>query len=286
MIRPLSAQAKLWPILSATCIGFTAITLFGRPGEIARPWLIAARTRLPVSSQIAAWLLERIYDLLAVLVIFGFALSQTPGDVSSFSPATRWVFQTGGYLAAGIALVCIAVLVMVNRFSETSRRRLTESLRFLPDRVHAKLDSLIAAFTSGMSSTRSLRQVGLLLLWTAVDWALVAAGTLALFRSLPATAAFGWPEAMMFLGFVAFGGAVQIPGIGGGTQVAAVLVLTELLGMNLEPASGVAILFWAVAFVLVVPIGFALMVHDGIRLRSLRELSNKETPTPVSTAEP
>jgi uncharacterized membrane protein YbhN (UPF0104 family) len=285
MIRPLSPHPALWPIVSATCIGFTAITLFGRPGEIVRPWLIAARERLPVSSQLAAWLLERIYDLLAVLVIFGFALSRAPGDVSNFSPGVRWIFQTGGYVAAGIALACIGVLVMVNRFSEASRRRITDGLRFLPDRLHAKADGLIAAFTSGMSSTQSGRQVGLLLLWTLIDWALIAAGTIALFRSLPTTAGFGTIEAMMFLGFAAFGGAVQIPGIGGGTQVAAVLVLTELLGMNLEAATGVAILFWALGFVLIVPIGLALMVHDGIKLRSLRHLGEAET-SPETVTEP
>lgn len=285
MIRPLWPRPKLWPVMSATCIGFTAITLFGRPGEIVRPWLIAAHARLPVSSQLAAWLLERIYDLLAVLAIFGFALSQTPGDLSEFSPATRWVFQTGGYVAAGIALACIAILLMVNRFSENARARLTASLRFLPERLHAKADALIGAFTIGMSSTRSGRQVRLLLFWTAVDWALVAAATVALFRGLPATAGFSWLHAMMFLGFVAFGGVVQIPGIGGGTQVAAVLVLTELLGINLEAASGMAILFWAVGFVLIVPIGLALMVHDGIKLRSLRHLSEAEADT-VSAGQP
>ena len=285
MIRPICPDWHVWRILSATCIGFTAITLFGRPGEIVRPWLIAARERLPVSSQLAAWLLERIYDLLAVLAIFGFALSQTPGDVSQFSPAVRWVFQTGGYVAAGLALVCVGVLVMVNRFSEASRRRLTEALRFLPDRLHAKVDELIAAFTSGMSSTRSGRQVGLLLLWTIVDWGLIAASTHALLQSVPATGNFGWMESMLFLGFVAFGGAIQIPGIGGGTQVAAVVVLTELLGLQLEQATGMAILFWALAFVMIMPVGFALMVHDGIRLRSLRHLGEEGASAAVPATE-
>jgi uncharacterized protein (TIRG00374 family) len=285
MIRPLSPHPKLWPIVSATCIGFTAITLFGRPGEIVRPWLIAARERVPLSSQLAAWLLERIYDLLAVLVIFGFALSRAPGDVSTFSPAVRWIFQTGGYVAAGIALACIAILVMAGLFAETTRRRLAEAFSFLPERLHAKTDHLIAAFTSGMSSTRSGRQVGLLLLWTVIDWALIVACTMALFRGLPATASFGVTEAMLFLGFAAFGGVVQVPGMGGGTQVAGVLALTELLGMPLEAASGVAILFWVLGFLIIVPIGLALMVHDGIRLRSLRHISETET-SEVPSAEP
>ena len=59
-------------LLSATVIGFTAITLFGRPGEFVRPYLIALKEKVPVTSQLAAWLLERIFDLLMALLLFGF----------------------------------------------------------------------------------------------------------------------------------------------------------------------------------------------------------------------
>ena len=44
------------------------------------------------------------------------------------------------------------------------------------------------------------------------------------------------------MGFVSFGGVVQIPGVGGGTQVVAVLVLTELFGVRLELATSFALL--------------------------------------------
>ncbi len=37
-------------------------------------------------------------------------------------------------------------------------------------------------------------------------------------------------DVLIFMGFVSFGAIVQIPGIGGGIQVVAVLVLTELFG--------------------------------------------------------
>ena len=63
-------------LLSATVIGFTAITLFGRPGEFVRPYLIAVKEQVPVPSQFAAWVLERIFDLLMALLVFGFALTR------------------------------------------------------------------------------------------------------------------------------------------------------------------------------------------------------------------
>ena len=42
MIRPLRARRRLSArMFKATAIGFTAVVLFGRPGEFVRPWLIA-----------------------------------------------------------------------------------------------------------------------------------------------------------------------------------------------------------------------------------------------------
>src|SRR5438105_7172293 len=71
LLRPLRPHPNMWKLFSATVIGFTAVTLLGRPGEFVRPYLISVQERVPFSSQIAAWVLERIYDLLMALMIFG-----------------------------------------------------------------------------------------------------------------------------------------------------------------------------------------------------------------------
>ncbi len=44
-------------------IGFTGLALLGRPGELIRPYLIAKQEKLPFSSQIAVWAVERIFDI-------------------------------------------------------------------------------------------------------------------------------------------------------------------------------------------------------------------------------
>ena len=49
----------------------TAIILFGRAGELVRPYLISVKEKVTFSSQLAAWVIERICDLLAALLIFG-----------------------------------------------------------------------------------------------------------------------------------------------------------------------------------------------------------------------
>ena len=85
----------LWRIFTATAIGFTAVVLFGRAGEPVRPYLIAKKEGVSFSSQIAAWIVERILDLLMVLLIFGIALTQVSAQrrsspVPEFALSCKW----------------------------------------------------------------------------------------------------------------------------------------------------------------------------------------------------
>jgi hypothetical protein len=77
------------------------------------------------------------------------------------------------------------------------------------------------------------------------------------------------------MGFVAFGGVVQIPGVGGGTQVAAILVLTELYGVRVELAASFALLLWILTFVAIVPVGLGLALKEGLDWHSLRQIGQE-----------
>ena len=96
MMKPFAPHANFGKLLTATVIGFTGIVFLGRPGELIRPYLIAVREKTPFSSQMAIWLLERIWDLLIVLAMFGFALSQVHIDPSTLGPGMQWLLRTGG----------------------------------------------------------------------------------------------------------------------------------------------------------------------------------------------
>ena len=76
----------------------------------------------------------------------------------------------------------------------------------------------------------------------------------------------------MFTGFVAFGSIVQIPGIGGGMQVASVVVLTELFGLDLASATGAAVLIWLSMYVFVTPFGILLAIHEGVKWKEISHL--------------
>lgn len=276
MMRPLNANARIGPILTATAIGFTAVTLFGRPGEVVRPYLIAVKSRVPVSSQVAIWLLERIYDLLMVLLLFGYALTRTEAHSAPPGSPLEWIFRMGGYVVAALAIVCVTLLVMVGSYSAAAQRRVREGLAVIPERYRLKIEGVLVSFAGGMQSTRQRSFVLKVLGYTAAEWIIISACNYCLLKGFSATSHLNWVDNLVFVGFVAFGSAVQVPGIGGGFQVAAVLMLTEFFGVPFESATAIAVVIWAVMYVAIVPVGLLVAVRQGLNWRALRHLSETE----------
>jgi uncharacterized protein (TIRG00374 family) len=286
MLRPMRPQVRVWALFKATAIGFTAVVVLGRPGEFVRPYLISLKERVPLSSQFAAWFLERVCDLLAMLLMFGFALSQIQRSRTRLGPQFRWVFETGGYAVGGMVLACAVILIMMGRFPALMRERLVEALRVLPERYHARVQGAIGTFMDGTVSTTSQKSVLQLSFYTIVEWVLIALSMVCLFKAHPATASLRCQDALIFMGFVAFGSVLQIPGVGGGVQIVSIVVLTRLYGVPLEVASTLAILVWLIAFVAIVPAGFLLAFHEGINWRKLRDLEERAVRAGSGLGEP
>ncbi len=277
MLRPLQKHTSLWRIFSATAIGFTAVVLFGRAGEPVRPYLIAKKEGVTFSSQVAAWVVERMLDLLMILVIFGMALSQISRSAIQHGPRVKIVLEAGGYLAGIIGVACLALLLGLRQFQGKVQQRLMEALSFLPALLYARIEKALQSFGEGMESMRSGSRTALLVLYTVIEWCLIAASFGCVFKAFPVTHELGVTDIVILLGFVCFGSIVQIPGVGGGMQIVTVLLLTEFFGITLEAASGIALVLWIITFVVIVPVGLVLAFHEGTHWRNLRHI---ESPLP------
>jgi uncharacterized protein (TIRG00374 family) len=277
LMRPVKAEPSLWNLFAATVIGFSAITVLGRPGEFVRPYLIAAKEKVSTSSQMAVLVLERIYDVLIVLAIFGFALGRVRRSDVTLGPALSWVFATGGWLVGGLAVVVLGLLAAFRHFSAGMGRWLLDALRVLPERHLKKADRLITAFVQGMESTRSQKAMLVVVWYTVLEWATITLTTFCVMRAFGGAVHFGWLDVLIFLGFLAFGAVVQIPGVGGGMQVVAVLVLTELFRVSIEVSTSIALVLWLITFIVVLPAGAGLALHEGLQWRSLKDLEPEVT---------
>jgi glycosyltransferase 2 family protein len=275
-LKPLKPRPSFRNLLSATVVGFTALALFGRAGEFVRPYLIAIKERVPVASQMAAWLLERLFDVLMALLFFAYGLTRVAGHGAHAGPGLAWVLAMGGKVAGAVCLAALLLLVSMRHLADPVRRRLLTGLRFLPEKQYVRAEHLITTFVQGVESTRSDGALVLLLLYSVLEWALIGAVYWCLAQSCSGLIHMSLPDVIVFVGFVSFGATIQIPGVGGGSQVAAVLVLTELFGVRLETATFFALLVWIMTFVVIVPVGLTVALREGLSWRGLRQISRGE----------
>ena len=97
---------KFWAAFETTVIGFSANFLLpARPGEVLRPYLLARREHLAGSAAFATIILERLLDLVTVLLLFGvFVVLVDPATLAG-DPALYTRVKFGGLISAGISIV-------------------------------------------------------------------------------------------------------------------------------------------------------------------------------------
>lgn len=271
LIRPLRARVSFRNLLSATVIGFSAVTALGRAAEMVRPYLIAHKESVPFSSQVAAWVVERLYDVLIALAVFGFALSQVKQSGVALGPTLSWALQVGGVVIGAGAGGCLGILLAMRFWSGNIQRWLLRALGFLAAHHFARVERIVANFLNGVQCTKSQSATLRLIAYTLLEWLLIAACYACVLKAFGNAVRFSPIDVLILMGFVSFGSLVQLPAVGGGAQVTAVLVLTEVFAVPIEVATGLGLLLWLISFVAILPLGAMLAVQEGVTWARIRE---------------
>jgi hypothetical protein len=130
-----------------------------------------------------------------------------------------------------------------------------------------------------LQGIRTWGDLGVLVAYTGVHWILVLlvyVWVAHAFNAEPALAAMTLSGAFIVLAFTLVGSAAQLPGVGGGAQLATFLVLTLIFGVEKEPAATVSIILWLVTFASCCFVGLPLLFKEGWSMGELRRLATAE----------
>ena len=275
--------AKFWNVYSTTLMGFTCIFLLGRAGEPIRPVLIARKDSLSMPGMFGVYVLERISDAVATLVLAGCALvmlqhgslAGAAGAGGAGASIVKIARSTGVVLLVGLVGAIVFLVYFRYHGAGWLGRKLHDSK--WRHGWRGKVVLLLEGFIEGLQGIRTWGDLGALAGYTAVHWALVAV------MYVLVTHAFGGKLAQLSLGavilvlaFTLVGSAVQLPGVGGGAQLATFLVLTLVLGVEKEPAATAAIILWLVGFASCCIAGLPLLFREGWSMGDLRRMAQAE----------
>jgi uncharacterized protein (TIRG00374 family) len=248
-LKPVRPKATIAEMLSPTLIGFTGLALLGRAGEFIRPYLIARRTNLPFSSQLAAWAVERIFDVGAFTVLMVLAIFLPSALPAIPHPEYYLRFRQGGFFLIGVELATTVAAIVIRRSGDAVARWVEERFGHLSTNFGHKLAQKVREFGVGLDTIHGPMSMLWLTLTSVGMWYIIA---------------LAYQEVTHSYGVV-----------GGGSQMATIAALSSVFDVPPELAASCGILLWLVTFAAVVPAGLALAHHERLSLRKLSEESHQ-----------
>lgn len=275
LLAPL-APTSLNHLFVATTVGFAAVFLVGRMGEVVRPVVLPMRDpSVRPSASFVTIMVERIYDLMAVVFLFAVNLVwfKAPGSLASELSKVRIV----GVVLLVAAVTGIVCLMWFRRRSDSFIKWLDKRFigrSFVPARVRRATISILEQLARALRVLVDARELAITIAWTVMVWAGIIVANLLVLRAfgLP----FGLGETVFVLGWSLVGSLVPTPGGAAGAFHAATAAGLIFLGVARETAAAISIVMHVVDFGPAVVFGFYYFVRGDINLRRLRSQASPE----------
>jgi hypothetical protein len=256
-------------------IGFTAVALFGRLADLTRPYLLAKRVDLPVSSQVAVYTVERMFDLGAAAVVFSSALALAPAGLPH---RENYVHVGALSMAATLAIAVFAVSLRVAGVlvAEVTARVLGRVSAGLARSVAEK----ILGFREGLNAIASVREFLTALAISLAMWGTIGEAYVQVahgFVHTPELAGLSYARTMLLFAASLGGSLVQLPVIGWFTQIAVTAAsMHEFYGAPAEAATACGALLLIVMTLSIVPLGLVYARVESVSVRDVAAESKAE----------
>jgi len=262
-------------LFSATMVGFASGLLIPRAGELLRPWLVSRRHPIATSAGFATIILERLVDLITVLLLFALYLFVLPPPQQQIEGRLTDLLKLGGAVTAAIALGVLVFLLALHANAERVIGTLEKLLARAPRWLAEPLGKILRAFSSGLAVLRAplglLARIGLS---SVVVWLLIALGFhlnhMAFGIALPFHANF------LLIAFLVVGVAIPTPGMVGGFHAFYLLALSEVFGVPRATAAAAAVAAHALSNLPVLVLGLVLLGREGLSLGKVVGVTQSE----------
>jgi glycosyltransferase 2 family protein len=276
LLAPIT-PSSLKELFATTTVGFAAIFLIGRMGEIVRPmWLPMRDRRVRPSAALVTLGLERIFDLAALVCFFAINLiwfTPQPGRETEFV-YVEWI---GLLMLFGVAAGFIALILFQRRSQpmlDWARRWTDRS--WVPTRLRSIFLSILKQLASALAILSDWKEMLWVSFWTFTLWMAISLPTwfVLLAFNLPLT----FSDSLFIMGFATVSSVVPTPGGAAGafhTATAASLLFLKN-DILMEDAAAISIAMHLVYFAPAIIFGLYYFFHGDISIERFRSLLSSE----------
>ena len=261
-------------LLSPMLIGFTGLAVLGRPGDLIRPYLIARKVELPFTSQMAVFAVERLADmgtvatLLAADLLFSTHLRELPYYRE---------FEFAGTALVVLVAVVAVVLFLIWRNSEGAAGVVHRLLDRIAPQVARAVAHKIEVFGDGLHTIHDVSSFVQILGSSLILWICIGLSYLMVAHAYPSPVLQGMTlsQALLLMSASVAGSLLQLPMVGGGSQLGTIAVLQHVFLVEEHVAASSGIMLWLITFMAVIPLGLLLARREHVSLAKLSEESHQ-----------
>jgi uncharacterized protein (TIRG00374 family) len=262
-------------LLGTQVIGFTAVALIGRIADPVRPYLVSKKTGLPVSNQIAVYIVERLFDAGSMALLFSTVILMAPAGALPHPEVVK-KFAYGG-LATTLAGACFLILVrlaggIVATFSE-------DALGVISKGIGRAVGEKIRTFRAGLDTLRTTGDLAYTMGISVAMWGLIILSYFEIttaFVASPQLAGLTLAKCMLLMASSMVASGFQLPIIGWFSQIGLVAAaMSGFFGVAAEPATACAATLLLVTFLGIVPFGLVWARFDHVNLRKVAAESDE-----------
>ncbi|WP_158943525.1 lysylphosphatidylglycerol synthase transmembrane domain-containing protein [Granulicella sp. S190] len=259
-------------LLGSQFIGFTAVALFGRLADLTRPFLVARRISLSLSSQVAVYTIERMFDLGAAALIFSSALAFTPRDLPHHE-----VFVRAGAVSMGLTLTIAIFAGVVRAAGAVVAAFARRTVGLVSKPAGESIATKILGFRDGLNALSSARDFGIVTLLSLTMWVMIGSAylqTAHAFIHTPELAGVTFSRTMLLMAVSIGGSALQPPIIGWFTQIAiTAAAMHSFYGAPIEAATACGAVLLVVTSLCIIPAGLIYSRVEHVSLKRVAEES-------------
>lgn len=272
--------ASFWNIFAMNLAGFSALFLLGRVAEPVRPVLISRKDKIPLADTFGIYALERILDACATaaLAAIGLLVFEASGHLEAQGAGAAFEkgARTAGMAFSIFAIVAICALVYLRVHGSSVLERRMESW-LVSHTWRAGFARIVLGFSRGVQTVRTWGDLASAVILSFIHWLLVCVCYYLVIKGFTGKlSTLTFSDAILVLVFTLVGSAVQLPGVGGGSQALSIVAFTRLYGVPQEPAVAAAIVLWLITFASCSLAGVPLLLKEGLSLADIRRLRENE----------
>ncbi len=243
LLEPIGHHPKLSNSFYSLMVGYLVNLVIPRGGEISRCYNLYKLDKIPVVESFGTVVVERIIDLLCLLLLVALSFAFETGKLFDFIDTLPFHFDGSNKIMTLLIIGAVGIFLLFAAFWVLKRNV----------KARALMTKTWTSFAAGLRSVQKLRQKKLFIVYSLLIWFLYFAMSYTVLKAFPATAGLNLTAVLSLFAIGAIAMAAPLPGGTGSYHVLVPQGLTFLYGLSLSDAVAFTFIFhaWQTAILIV-----------------------------------